>query len=380
MSATASPLTLQRLRLASLAAALLGIVLAILALLQGPELFLRAYLAGYAVWLPLAVGSLAFLLTPHLINARLVTLFGRALQAAAWTVPLLALLALPLVLDLAALFPWAREEYLAAHEVVARKEGYLGVTFFLLRAAAIWLVWLGLMLAFAWPRSPFPPPRPRPALAGIGAIVWTLAGSFAAVDWIMSVEPTFYASSFGLLFLTQAGLAAYAFAVLVTVAQTAPPDRDALLRETRLIGLGSVLLTLVLLWGYVAFMQYLVIWSGNTEHRAEWYVARGEGAWLWVILAVMTAKGAIPLAALLSPTVRRSWRAVAILCALILAAHLAEMLWEIVPSFADEGSPSWWQVAGATLAIGGLWAFACLAQLRPITQEGGASLAEAARG
>ena len=163
--------------------------------------FLRAYLIGLVTWIDLPLGCLLLLLTYHLTGGGWGLALGGPMEAAVRTLPLLALLFVPVLLDLEIVFPWARHAFLTEHAAVGKKAAYLDATFFTARAAVYWVTWVALAFALTSPhRGGALAERPRSkGLAAAGAILYALSASFAAVDWIVSLEPTFYSSAFGML-------------------------------------------------------------------------------------------------------------------------------------------------------------------------------------
>ncbi len=143
-----------------------------------------------------------------------------------------------------------------------------------------------------------------------------------------------------------------------------PLGRADLVREHRLLGLGSLFLALVLLWAYFAFIQYLVIWSGNLPDGAEWYLRRGQGIWLALIVAIAILNGGLPFAVLLSARARQSWPVLIALAALVVVARVLESLWLTLPAFGPEAPPVW-LIAGTLAAVGGIWLSAVLWQILP---------------
>ena len=200
------------------------------------------------------------------------------------TLPLLALLFLPLLFELHAIYPWARPEFLAAHETVARKAAFLNPSFFILRSLIYLAIWTGPGADPDEPRGAASTSAGSAAASPrLGAILYALTASFASIDWLLSLQPDFHSAVFGMLAMSGQAVGGYALAILVALGLVEAAGRADLVREHRLLGLGSLFLALVLLWAYFAFIQYLVIWSGNLPDGAEWYLRRGQGIWLALI-------------------------------------------------------------------------------------------------
>lgn len=343
----------------ALLVALVGIFLLVLGVLVDPARFWRAYFTGVMVAFQLPLGCLGLLIAWHIMGGRWGRVIADALEAGVWTLPLLALLFLPLLLNLDVVYRWARPEYVAPHEVVAHKTAYLNPAFFTARSLAYLAIWLGLAAALTIGRRAHGVPARRPRIAMLGAVLYALTVSFASIDWLMSLEPRFNSTVYPMLIMSAQAVGALALVVLVTLRIAEVEHRVHLLRQEGLVGLGALLLGLVMLWAYIAFMQLLVIWSGDLPHNAEWYVVRTQGIWLWLLWIVALGHVAVPFLALLPTRARQSWALVLVLSGLILVMRLLDGLWLILPAFGAEMPPAW-LVLGALMAVVGIWSAAFL--------------------
>jgi hypothetical protein len=356
---TEAQIRLRRLQWALLALALSGVAVTIAGAIVDLPALSRAYLVAVVTWMAFPLGCLALLIAWHLTGGPWGLVLGGALEAILRTLPLLALLFLPVLAGLDAIWPWARPEFVDAHEVVARKAGYLNPPFFIARSLIYLAVWAGLALILTAPRRRFDERRRRRGLAAASAILYALTVSFASIDWILSLQPTFHSTAFGMLVMSGQAVGGYALALLLALGLVEAAGRVDLVREHRLIGLGSLFMALVLLWTYFAFMQYLVVWSGDLPHGAEWYIDRGHGVWRAVIAAVAFANGGLPFLVLLSARARQNWQVLMALAALVVSARVLDGLWLSVPAFGDD-APAAWMIAGTMIAVGAIWLSAVL--------------------
>jgi hypothetical protein len=339
-------------RLAALLLALLGLLACGLGAVLDLSAFERAYFTAVMALWQLPLGCLALLIAWHLTGGRWGRVVGDALEAGLRTLPLLALLTLPLLLDLAAFYPWTQPDYLAAHPDVARKAAWLSPAMFALRSLIYLALWLALAFGLSTAATPFAVRPRRRAPAALAAILYALTASFAALDWLLSLDPTFTSSVFGMLTMAGEAAAGLSLALLATCA-LAPR------RGTAGAGLGSLLLAVVLLWVYFAFIQLLVAWSGDLPPDAAWYLARSEGLWRVAVWLLVLGHAVLPVALLLSARARTSWRALAAVSGLVLAMRLLDVCWLVLPAFGERMPPAW-LVAGAFAAVGGLWLCALL--------------------
>jgi len=353
-----------------LAVGLIAAVLCAGGALIFPPAFFRAYLSAYIFWVGIPVGCLALLMLHHLVGGRWGFMIQRVLEAAIQTLPLMALLFIPLVFGLSDLYPWARTEVAAADPLLQQKAAYLNIPFFVARAVAYFAVWIVLgRLLVTWSLR-----QDQSAddtltlrlqrLSGPGLVLYGLTVSFAVIDWIMSLEPKWYSTIFGMIFMISFGLTAMALAILATrclerekpLAQVVSPDRWH--------DLGNLLLALVMFWAYLNFSQFLLIWSENLAEEIPWYLHRIGGGWEWVAMALILFQFALPFVLLLSRNTKRNSQTLAAVAAAILFMHWLDILWMVVPSFFPARFHFHWLDIAAPVAIGGLWLAAFIGYLK----------------
>lgn len=311
-----------RLAIALIAAAGVGA-----AALASP-VFLRAYLIGWLMWLGVALGAFTFLCVHHLVHGRWGCAVRPLLEAAARTIPLLALMFVPIALGLPLIYAWTDEAYMLAEPLRAAKAGYLSPGFFLVRAGLTLLVWSALAWSLARAE------RLRPGLAALGLVAYFLTATTAAVDWVLSLDPGMSSSAFGLHFIAGNGVAGWSF-VLIVLALKARSHRVA---TERVHELGTLLFVAVMLWGYVAFAQFLLIWAADLPRQAYWYVQRTRGGWGLVAWALVVLHFATPFVLLLFRAIKRRPGRLAAVAALLLVMHWVELVWMIAPARPASGS------------------------------------------
>lgn len=359
MNATTATPALNRIQRPALIVALAGLALAVAGAFFDREHFWRAYLLAYIFWLQIALGCLGWLMLHHLAGGRWSQQIRRLMEAGAMTLPLLALLFLPLLVGAAKLYPWMDPAHLLASPLLEQKRAYLNVPFFLMRAVLYFVVWLGLTYALTRWTTP-QTVQDQDALAlrmrrlsAIGMILLVLTATFAAYDWLMSLEPEWFSSIYGLLFIAGQGLAAVALAIIglrLLPDPAAPGDWTQSFND-----LGNFLLGFVMIWAYFSFSQFLIIWSANIGEEAIWYYRRSQGGWLNVGILLIGLHFALPFLLLLSRKVKRTARWLTILAVLILAARLIDLYWLIMPAFYPARLAIHWLDPVITIAMGGGW-------------------------
>ncbi|MCB2053359.1 MAG: hypothetical protein KDE35_03840 [Geminicoccaceae bacterium] len=345
---------LLRLRKGAAIAAGCGLLVCALFALFDLEAVWRAHLVAFFALHTVPLGCLGVLLIWHLTGGRWGRLLAEPLEAAARTLPLVVLLGLPVLFDIDGLFAWARPDYLAAHEIVAAKTAWLDTTFFAWRTLFYLLLWAGLALLVTRPRRSLVHERRHQGWAGIAAVLLVASTGFAAVDWSMSLDPTFNSATYGLILVVGHLNSGLCFAILVLCATAEARARTSLLERASRVGLGGLLQGAILLWAYAVAMEFVTIWSGDLPHNAAWFLARGEGGWAWVIWIVALAHFVVPFLVLLSSRMRRELRVVAAMAGLVLLGQLLHMVWQTAPSWGAE-VPSPVLMIATFLVSGGIW-------------------------
>jgi hypothetical protein len=277
------------------------------------------------------------------------------------TIPVLALLAVPLLFGLSDLYLWARPDVVAGDEVLLHKSAYLNVPFFVIRTVVYFLIWaaLGYFLSrwsLAQDRSDDPAiGRRMEGLSGPGLILMGLTITFSSVDWVMSLEPHWFSTMYGFLFMVGDVLATLAFSICMVsiVAKRAPLSRIA--DASRFHDLGNLLLAFVMLWAYISFSQFLIIWSGNLKEEIPWYLHRTGPGWVVIALALIVLHFALPFILLLSRHTKRGVRALVSVAAFLLLMRFVDLYWLVVPNFHQHGLYLHWMDLAAPIGIGGIW-------------------------
>jgi hypothetical protein len=367
----AGGLDLRPVRRTTLAVGVAAVAAAAVGAVLDPGAFFRAYLVGYLFWLGIALGCLAIVMLHHLSGGAWGLVLRRIAESATGTLPVLAVLFVPVAVGVPALYAWARPEA-AGDPLLAHKAVWLNVPFFLARAVLYFAVWIAVAAVLnrwsaARDRRPDPYPRRFRLLAGPGLVLYGLTVSLAAIDWGMSLEPHWYSTVYPLLFGVGQVLTAFAFAITVALLLGGREPFARLLAPRTLIDLGNLLLTFVLLWAYLAFSQFMLIWAANLREEVTWYVARERGPWLGVAITLIVVHFALPFALLLHRRVKRTPGLLAAVAVLVLAMRLLDVCWLILPAGPPAAGFSWLYVVVPT-ALGGLWLTAFVHQLdgRPL--------------
>lgn len=337
-----------------------GAVLCVVAWFAAPAAFYQAYLVSFLFWAGLALGCLAISLLHHLTGGGWGVPIRRIVESGASTLPLLALLFVPFAFGMPILYEWADPEHVAHDEILQRKVNYLNVEFFLIRAAIYFVLWsafaflTNLLTANSSATTQEQRARLLGLISGPGLVLWGLCVTFAAVDWGMSLEPHWFSSMYGVLFVGGQAVSAFSLSIIVAVLLRRFPASSNVLTTARLHDLGNFLLAFVMFWSYVSFMQFLIIWSGNLPEETPYYLKRSGGGWNYVAGTLMGMHFLVPFMLLLiRPMKRNAYRLMGIASWLLLM-RFVDLCWLVLPAFSERIFLPW-PLLVTMPAIGGLW-------------------------
>lgn len=380
----AAPAALDRIGTLGLAVGAAGGALLVLGFFVARESFFRAYLVGYTYWLGIALGSLALALLYHLTGGQWGTVARRPLEAASRTLPALAVLFVPLLFGLDALYEWAHEEAVAEDAFLQHKAAYLNEGAWIARTAVYFAIWIGLAWALnRWSARQDREPSPglilrMRRLAAPGLVLYVLTISFASMDWLMSVDPHWYSTIYGVWLLGGHGVAALAFLILVAGFLGRRAPLAGVIRKVHFHDWGKLLLAFTLLWTYFSLSQFLIIWSGDIPEEVLWYAHRLHGGWQAVGLSLALLHFALPFLLLLSRDLKRDVKLLAPVATLLLVMHWVDYFWNVMPAYAPGDFALHWLDLVAPLALGGLWLWLFVRELgkRPLLPVGDPNLEE----
>jgi hypothetical protein len=361
---------IDRLGMAGLSLGLAGLVACGFGAWPNLRQFFISYLVGYVFWLGLSLGCLGVAMMHHLTGGRWGFVTRRFLEAGYMTLPLMALMFVPLLLGLRSLYPWARPDAMVASEVLRHKAMYLNIPGFCARTLIFMAIWL--TMAFCLRRwslqqdatsSPEPTIRMR-ALSGPGIVIYPVTGTFAFIDWVMSTEPDWYSTIFLVIVLIGQILSAFSFiTVLLFWFKDDAPFRQVVTR-THFHDLGNLLLSFVVFWTYVSFSQLLIIYSGNLPHEINWYLHRIAGGWKGIVWLLVLFHFFVPFFLLLFRVMKQNAARLAVIAALIFFVHAVEGFWLVEPGFFPGGLHVHWLDFTAWAGLGGVWLAAFLWSLK----------------
>ena len=354
----------------SLILGVVGLVACLVGWFIKPEEFYRAYLPSFLFWFEIGAGALAVLMLQYVTGGAWGVMIRRPLGAAARTMPILALFFVPLVIGLPHIYIWANAEQVAHDHLLQLKQPYLNPTAWTIRAAvyfALWILWAWrlrvLSLQFYEDRAPETELKRRKWAAG-GLLMIVVTLTLASVDWIMSLEPKWYSSMFGISFTIGCGLAAFAYVTFLLTQLVRTKAMADILKPSHLRDLGNLMLAFVMLWAYTAFSQFLLIWYANIKEETPYYLVRQHGVWGFVAAVLILFHFFLPFFMLLMRAIKDSPRTIAIVTVVLIAMRYIEIYWLTAPAHYGIRFYFSWMSLAALVGIGGIWFWFLVRQLK----------------
>ncbi|HZS44384.1 MAG TPA: hypothetical protein VFC63_04735 [Blastocatellia bacterium] len=348
--------------------------------LSGGQQFFRSYLIGFMFWLGICLGSMAILMIQHMAGGGWGVVIRRIVEAATRTLPFFMIGVIPILLGIHSLYEWSRIGVEGSH-----KQLFLSVPFFVIRTIFYFTVW-GLFIFFLNKNSKLQDRlkdrrlvRRMQNLSGPGLVLYGLTITFASVDWLLSLEPEWFSTIYGLLIMAGEGLTAMAFVIAFAVLLSKRDDLSSVYVPHYFHDLGKLLLAFTMIWAYFSFSQLLIIWAGNLPEEIPWYVRRLQTNWKWVGLILVVFHFALPFVLLLSRNLKQHASKLLIVAVVVLLARYVDVVWLIVPEFKDRWFHFNWLDLVLPIGMGGIWFWYFLREYRswPILPLGDPKLEEA---
>ena len=387
-----APASVDRLQSGGLVVGGVAALMAIFGFMKSPADFYHSYIFSYMLILGLTVGSLGLLMLQHLTGGIWGIVIRRPLEAASRNLWLMLILFIPIAMGMKYLYSgndsetgWLNAPKEGEHALTSWQQGYLTPGGFLTRAVIYFIIWIGLMLIFNnWSKQQDQEPsgeglkQKLKALAAPGVILYILAMTFAAIDWVMSLSPRWASTIYGFLFVAGQAISAMALMIAVIVLLAGSEPFKEIIKKRHLHDLAKLLFAFNMLWAYFAFSQLLIIWSGNQPEEITFYRSRLNGQWGVVAVIVLLFSFAVPFLLLLSRDVKRTAGVVSKIAVWMIFMRLVDLYWMTRPEFTSRAVPTWLDIV-VPIALIGLWLgfFAMNLKQRPLLPLGDPNLSEA---
>lgn len=353
----------------SLFIGLVGAVASIAGAFLAPESFYSAYLTGFMFWLGLSLGCMAILMLHHLVGGAWSIVIRRILESGMMTLPLMAILFLPILFNLPRLYFWARPG-LTDPKLVEIHQSYLNLSGLAIRYIFYFVLWIGMAYFLnRWSTEQDSIAGQSTlrfrALSSIGLVIYSFSISFAVIDWVMSLQARWISTIYGMIFIAGEALSALCFCVVIETILSKRKPMSEYLTDTQVHDHGKLILAFVMLWTYFNFSQWLIIWAGNLPDEIPWFFRRMNGGWGYVGFFLALFGFAVPFALLLSRQLKRNAHTLVRLASWILLTRMIDIYWHVEPgvSVASGSSivalhPTFhlsWLHFTILAGIGGLW-------------------------
>ena len=355
--------------LIGLVVGLLGIGVSVAGYGSNHEHYAYAYLFAFTYWLTFALGCTIFVIIQHVAKAGWSISVRRIGETGMATLPLFALLALPIIFVFAHdLYPWTHAEHL--DEILIKKKPYLNQGFWTVRSLVYIVAWSAMsMLFYRWSVSQDGGQNKETSrkMIAVGCLcvpLYALTTTFASFDWLMSLQPHWYSTIFGVYFFAGCILAAYTFMPLIVMGLQKTGLMKTALNAEHFHDLGKLAFGHTVFWAYIAFSQFMIIWYANIPEEVEFFYHRIDPAHGWATMSYLlpSSNFFIPFFFLLSRHIKRRKLTFAIGCFYTLVVHIIDIYWLIMPMAGQNHghtehfpSPLIWVDACLWVGIGGLF-------------------------
>jgi hypothetical protein len=305
----------------------------------GMDYLLETYLVSFALFLGLSLGALFFVMLQHVTRAGWSVVVRRIAESLATNVWLMAVLAIPIVLGMGRLYHWAHAGAAEHDPLIAAKSGFLNPGFFTVRIVVYFLIW-SLLAWFFYRTSTAQDVTGDPALsrrmevfAAPGIVLFALSLNFAAFDLLMSLDPHWFSTIYGVYYFSASVLVFFAVMPKIMVWLQVQGLLKRAVTVEHYHDIGKFLFAFTVFWAYIAFSQYMLIWYGNIPEETHWFLKRQTGDWVWVSLALLFGHFVLPFLLLISRRVKRRRIPLAVIGVFVAIMCWVDMYWLVIPEF-----------------------------------------------
>lgn len=353
----------------SLIVGIAGLAVSAIGYFLNPAQFFHSYLNAFIFWFSIAMGSLFFVMLHHLVAARWSVTLRRLAENVMMQTPLMLLFFLPLLLGLHDLFHWTHHEAVEADLILQKKAPYLNITFFVVRAAVFFGVWVAIsvLLFKASLKQDLNPEeaitKRMRVISAFGIIAYAFTFSFASFDWLMSLDAHWYSTIFGVYIFSGSLVAIISFLVIVLFFLRRQGILRNMVTTEHFHDLGKLLFAFTVFWAYIAFSQYFLIWYANIPEETIWFRNRWVGSWKEVSLLLVMGHFVFPFFIMITRSAKRKAALLTVMAFWMLFMHWVDLYWVIMPGLYEEGFDLSWFDLTAFIGTGGIFVWFLLKRI-----------------
>ncbi len=349
----------------ALIAGIIGIVIAAIGYFVDAEQFFHSYLTAYAFWASIGLGGLFLTLLHHLVGAEWSIVLRRITESLMMALPIMLILFIPVILGGHHLYEWTHSEVVAKDEILHAKSGYLNMPFFIIRTVVYFVIWFifGQILykmSLNQDNGDQTKNHRMRQISAPGMILFALTITYAAYDWMMSLQPHWFSTIFGLWYFGGTLLTTLAFLVVFGLYLRGKGVLAETITVEHYHDLGKLQFAFTIFWAYISFSQFFLIWYANIPEETIFYLRRWEGSWMYVSLGLLLFHLIIPFLVLIPRANKRNFSIMKWIAIWLMAMHWVDLYWNIFPSHSESFAKgvSWgglWVDAACMLGLGGLF-------------------------
>ncbi len=347
----------------ALTVGLIGLAAGAAGFAVNPERFFYAYLTAFAYWVSLALGALFFTMLHHLTGAMWSVVIRKIAEAVASVLPWMFLLCIPFLLGIPYLYEWSHADVVAVDHLLQKKAAFLNIPFFVIRTIVYFAIWS--VISYFLVRASRAQDRGHTEamqmrmrrVSAIGMILFALSTTYAGYDWLMSLEPHWFSTIFGVYYFAGGLLGVIALLIVIALFLRRQNVLKDVITVEHYHDLGKLMFGFTIFWTYIGFSQYFLIWYANLPEENFWYLNRWVGSWKAISMIILFGHFVIPFCVLLFRAVKRSFTGLALIAGWILLMHWVDMYWLVLPTLLKEGAQMSWMDVSTMAGIGGLFFF-----------------------
>ncbi len=339
----------------------IGLVASAIGYFVDSRQFYFSWLTGFTFWVTIGAGGLFFTMLHHLVGARWSVVVRRFAEAAAWTLPFMAIFFIPVIFGMHDLYHWSHSEAVAHDQLLQWKEPFLNIPFFIIRFViyfGVWFLLSYLLNKYSLQQDEAATIELRQKMRTVsapGMIAFALTITFASFDWLMSLEAHWYSTIFGVYIFSGGVVGFLSFLTMFVLYMNKKNILDDVITKEHYHDLGKLTFAFIIFWAYMAFSQYLLIWYANIPEETIWFRQRWVGSWKGLSLFLVLGNFVVPFLILITRLAKRKPAFLKIMVAWLFFMHFIDLYWVVMPSLHAEGAAISWMDFAAVIGIGGIF-------------------------